>query len=305
MGLSCDNSSITGHAATDNENERVLVRHLLQSFSTLSISERNLVAAELVNHFSFIGVAVNKQENIFNKIPLQSTPSKSVVPPENDVQVVNQYVLAFNKLSDSCKAVCLAELVRVIPVMIVVGAFETKEINAGKSSSIKTLVSHGGYQIYPAYPADRVFEAIANACYLRRVKEFSEKDEQVLAQESGYREIFEAFSYQDKLLFVAAMLKRVSIDGGVQGIQGTSFFFPFARPQWYSGICPLANTPFIRLFESLREESRARYLASILRSIPVAIVFGAFSGASSRYVVPAVPVDKPVSALSNAYRAIV
>ena len=294
-----------------------ILHALLQSFNLLSYSEKNIFVVELLKSFSLIGIVGNSQDSPFEILPLPRATQAPSSLLRKYSQPINPLLRTFDKLPDSCKAICLAQLVQLVSVTIVVGAFEATKIDSN-SNAIRTLTNQPGCYIYPSFPADDVIEAVSNACQLSRVEDIRKTIQKAdyAALEESERQIldgFEVLSYGDKLVYVSAMLRRTSLDGVVQGFEDTAFAFPLTRPHNYQGLLPLSEASLLRLFDEAPVPVRARCMATILKSIPVAIVIGAFAGESAevlkhpemltgRYVFPASPIDEVLSALVNAYK---
>ncbi|MEM9009132.1 MAG: hypothetical protein AAGE59_37210, partial [Cyanobacteria bacterium P01_F01_bin.86] len=130
----------------------------LDTYNALPTEQRLACIAAILRRVSLVAV-VEGDEAIASRIfPLAQPASLHLSPLPGTQSIVEQ----FDQLPEPCRSSCLAEMLKAIPLSIVVGAFESNYVERGEFDTQPGRRT--GCYIFPAVPSEDSIKAILNAC---------------------------------------------------------------------------------------------------------------------------------------------
>ena len=130
----------------------------LDTFKALPSRVKLACAAAILRRVSLIAVVDGEQAIASRLFPLTKPASLQRYPLPGTKSLLQQ----FDELPESCKAGCLAAILKSLPVSIIVGAFESDYVELGEFEQAPGRRT--GCYIFSGAPSDDAVKAIANAC---------------------------------------------------------------------------------------------------------------------------------------------
>ncbi len=142
----------------DLEAQLDVANRFLDTYNALLTEQWLACATAILRRVSLIAV-LEGDEVIASRISPLTKPSSLQLPPLPGTQAIVQQ---FDQLPEPCRSSCLAEMLKGIPLSIVVGAFEANYVERGEFDTHPGRRT--GCYIFPAAPSEDPIKAILNAC---------------------------------------------------------------------------------------------------------------------------------------------
>ncbi len=305
------------------------IEGVLSAFESLKVVEKIIFGSEILKQVRLIGCVDSINDSQSKIVPL--------IKPVQDYLTVSPKYLGdiypllekFNALPGECKTICLSRILNSVSFALIVGAFDS-----GYRRMDDPILTQAGFFIFPAIPAEQAAQAISNAsqaefrvdlpaAHLCPEVSFMESDDcfsyTVIEQlydvhhqrlSTELLSAFDSLPFRQKLFYASELLPILSLYGVMDGTESVAVadrIFPLIKADSRASR-NLLDQPFFRHMESLPDDYKSSCLTAIFRSIPVSLIVGAVTDASSvqrvesRNIFPASPANEALRVLTNAYR---